>query len=96
MLRLCKCKTLPKSKTTKVKKILIYLEASIKDRPYVLMTVKQFRETYCAAYKQDPLTSWGAKKLTKKLIDMLVGNKRHVGRASENQSECLNQELTKI
>ena len=54
---------MPKSKTTKVKKILIYLEASIKDRPYVLMTVKQLRETYLAAHKQAPLTSWGAKKL---------------------------------
>ena len=49
-------------------------------------------ETYLAAHKQAPLTSWGAKKL----IETLVGNKKHVGRASKNQSECLNQELTNI
>ena len=51
MLRLCKCTTLPKSKSTKVKKILVYLEASKQDRSCVLTTVKQLQAAYFTVQK---------------------------------------------
>ena len=80
------------SNTLQVKKMMTWLEASIKHKPYVLTKVKKLRETYLAARKQNPLKSWGGKKL----IEILVGSNTRVGRGSKNQIEYLNQELTNI
>ena len=40
MLMICNCAEAPKSTSTKAKKIFIYLESNIKERPLVLITVK--------------------------------------------------------
>ena len=68
----------------------ISLSTSKQDRPYVLMTVKQLQVVYLTAQKETPPAAQG----TKKLIEMLVGNKKHVGRTGKNNSDSLEQELT--
>ena len=80
---------MPKSITQQNEEDFDIVRVKHKNRPYVLMIVKQLRENYPATSKKTPITSWGAKKL----IEMLVGNEKHSERTSKNKSECLNQEL---
>ena len=44
LLKLCKCTSLPKKKLLKIKKIVLFMNASESERPYILKTLKDNRQ----------------------------------------------------
>ena len=51
-LRLCNCTNLPKTEKPKIKKIVTYVNASEKENPFVLNSVKELREAYLSLNNQ--------------------------------------------
>ena len=78
---MCNCTTIPKSKKTKIKKIVLYLDAPEEELPYILKSIKELQEAYLSLNNKAAPSSWGSKKL----IEMLISKKKYVGRAIKNK-----------
>ena len=71
MLQLCNCIIFPKTKQTKIKKTLLFLNTPEEERPYNLRTVNELKDTYLTLHNETAPALWSAKNL----IEMLVSKK---------------------
>ena len=61
LLRLCDCSSVPKTKTEKLKKLLVYFNAKREERAFILKPVKELQDAYHILHQESPPTSWQPK-----------------------------------